>query len=206
MAKSLFGGGAILTGALLLSSLVFNAHPSDAENLASPDSAQTASHKKDADGVDLSGKALFNETASVATGDVSNAPPAESVVLKTGSSPVLSGKTLNGLNASAPVQSFTATAYSLGGRTASGAGVRRGFIAADARVLPLGSRVRIESGGYTGEYVVADRGSAVRGHLVDIWVPSTREAMRFGRRPVRLTVLSYGARPATRPTTRGRRH
>jgi 3D (Asp-Asp-Asp) domain-containing protein len=91
-----------------------------------------------------------------------------------------------------------ATAYSLPGRTASGATVRRGLIAADHRVLPLGSRVRIDAGNYSGEYLVADRGSAVRGRLIDIWVPSAREAMRFGRRPVRLTVLSFGSRPAAR--------
>jgi 3D (Asp-Asp-Asp) domain-containing protein len=106
-----------------------------------------------------------------------------------------------------PAQSFTATAYSLWGRTASGANVRRGLIAADHRVLPLGSRVRVEAGAYTGEYLVADRGSAVRGHLIDIWMPSTREAMRFGRRAIRLTVLSYGtARRMTRSkATRTRR-
>jgi 3D (Asp-Asp-Asp) domain-containing protein len=34
----------------------------------------------------------------------------------------------------------------------------------------------------------------VRGKHIDIWTPSSREAMRFGRRPVKLTVLSYGGR------------
>jgi 3D (Asp-Asp-Asp) domain-containing protein len=87
---------------------------------------------------------------------------------------------------------FTATAYSLRGRTASGQMVTRGLIAADHRVLPLGTRVRLEAGAYSGEYLVADRGSAVRARKIDIWMPSTREAMRFGRRPVKLTVLSYG--------------
>ena len=86
--------------------------------------------------------------------------------------------------------SYVATAYSLRGRTASGRQVAKGLIAADPRHLPLGSRVRLEAGSYSGEYLVADTGSMVRGRRIDIWTPSSREAMRFGRRTVKLTVLS----------------
>jgi 3D (Asp-Asp-Asp) domain-containing protein len=89
---------------------------------------------------------------------------------------------------------YTATAYSLNGRTASGKPVSKGLIAADPSVLPLGTRVRLEAGTYSGEYVVADTGGSVRGKRIDIWTPSSREAMRFGRRLVKLTVLSYGPR------------
>src|SRR5688500_8457666 len=96
-----------------------------------------------------------------------------------------------------PTQRFMATAYALSGRTASGQTVRRGLIAAD-KSLPLGTRVRLDAGRYSGEYVVADRGGRIRGRLVDIWVPSTSEAIRFGRRPVRLAILSYGAKKAKR--------
>jgi 3D (Asp-Asp-Asp) domain-containing protein len=101
-----------------------------------------------------------------------------------------------GIQASPPAVTFTATAYSLRGRTASGGGVRRGLIAADRRVLPIGTLVRLEAGSYSGEYLVADTGGAVRGRKIDIWVPSNGEAMRFGRRPVKLTVLTR-----TRPRT-----
>jgi len=97
-------------------------------------------------------------------------------------------------NAAGPATSYLATAYSLKGRTASGRMVSRGLIAADPRVLPLGSRVRVEHPGYSGEYLVADTGGAIRGRHIDIWIPSSREAMRFGKRTVKLTVLSYGAR------------
>jgi len=93
-----------------------------------------------------------------------------------------------------PPVSYVATAYSLRGRTASGRMVAKGLIAADPRHLPLGSRVRIEAGGYSGEYLVADTGTLVRGKRIDIWIPSSREAMRFGRRTVKLTVLSYPSR------------
>ena len=94
-----------------------------------------------------------------------------------------------------PFQIFSATAYSLRGRTASGQSVTRGLIAADPRVLPIGTRVRVEAGPWTGEYLVADTGGAIRGRKIDIWTPSSREAMQFGRRAVKLTVLS---RPAAR--------
>lgn len=95
-----------------------------------------------------------------------------------------------------PATSYLATAYSLRGRTASGRMVSRGLIAADPRVLPLGSRVRVEHPGYSGEYLVADTGGAIRGRHIDIWIPSSSEAMRFGKRTVKLTVLSYGGRKA----------
>ncbi len=102
-----------------------------------------------------------------------------------------------------PPAYFTATAYSLRGRTASGQPVRRGLIAADRRVLPIGTRVRLDAGPYSGEYVVADTGGAVRGRKIDIWMPSANEAMRFGRRTIKLTVLTrVRPRPAARPRAR----
>jgi len=102
-----------------------------------------------------------------------------------------------------PASPYVATAYSLRGRTASGRMVSRGVIAADPALLPLGSRVRLDHPGYSGEYIVADTGGAIRGRRIDIWTPSTGEAMRFGRRTVKLTVLSYGARK-TRRTAKGK--
>jgi 3D (Asp-Asp-Asp) domain-containing protein len=80
--------------------------------------------------------------------------------------------------------SFTATAYCLRGRTAMGHGVRRGIIAADPRVLKLGSSVSLGAGSYSGTYLVSDTGGNVKGRKIDIWMPSCAEARRFGRRKV----------------------
>jgi 3D (Asp-Asp-Asp) domain-containing protein len=102
-------------------------------------------------------------------------------------------------------QTYMATAYSLRGRTASGRPVARGLIAADPSVLPLGTRVRVEAGSFTGEYVVADTGGAVKGHRIDIWTPTAREAFQFGRRAVKLTVLSFGGRRPKTAAVRPRR-
>jgi 3D (Asp-Asp-Asp) domain-containing protein len=84
--------------------------------------------------------------------------------------------------------SFKATAYCLRGRTASGAMVRKGIIAADPRVLPLGSNVTILKGPYAGDYLVADTGGKIKGNRIDIWMASCSEAMRFGVRSVLLQV------------------
>ncbi len=97
---------------------------------------------------------------------------------------------------------YMATAYCLGGRTASGQRVAKGLIAADPSVLPLGTRVRLDAGSYSGEYLVADTGGAVKGKRIDIWTPNSHEANRFGRRKVKLTVLSY---PVKRKSSRRQR-
>lgn len=82
--------------------------------------------------------------------------------------------------------SFSATAYCLRGRTATGGSVRRGIIAADPRVLRLGSTVRLEGGGYSGTYQVTDTGGRIKGKKIDIWVPNCGEARKFGRRNVQV--------------------
>ena len=103
-----------------------------------------------------------------------------------------------------PAQTYTATAYSLRGRTASGRFVARGLIAADPAVLPLGTRVRVEAGAWSGEYLVADTGGAVKGRKIDIWTPTTREALQFGRRAIKLTVLEFGGKRAKNALVRPR--
>ena len=85
--------------------------------------------------------------------------------------------------------SFRATAYCLKGRTASGGGVRRGIVAADPRVLPLGSRIQIHNGAYSGTYTVADTGGGIKGRRLGIWMPSCGEAVRFGSRSVSVSRL-----------------
>lgn len=99
-------------------------------------------------------------------------------------------KNADGAATSSNARAFTATAYCLRGRTATGSSVRRGIVAADPRVLPLGTRISLNAGAYSGSYVVADTGGAVKGRKLDIWVPSCSEARRFGRRSVKVSVAS----------------
>ena len=84
---------------------------------------------------------------------------------------------------------FEATAYCLRGRTASGEMTRRGVVAADPRVLRMGTVVHLQAGPYTGIYTVLDTGSLVKGKRVDIYCASRAEAIKFGRRTVRVSVV-----------------
>ncbi len=84
---------------------------------------------------------------------------------------------------------FHATAYCLKGRTASGVTVRPGIIAADPSVLPIGTVIHLRSGQYTGTYTVMDTGGRIKGRRVDVYVPTYREAIQFGRRQVRIKVI-----------------
>jgi len=93
--------------------------------------------------------------------------------------------------AHAPGEVFTATAYSLRGKTASGTSVAVGIVAADRRVLRLGSRIHVDAPGekYDGIYTVRDTGGAIKGRRLDIWMPSRKAAMKFGRQKVKVTRL-----------------
>lgn len=87
---------------------------------------------------------------------------------------------------------FEATAYCDTGITKSGAPVAPGIVAADPSVLPLGSLIRLEDTDYQGIYEVLDTGGLVIGPIIDIYMPDLEEALAFGRRKVRITVLRYG--------------
>jgi hypothetical protein len=66
-------------------------------------------------------------------------------------------------------------------------------VAADRRVLPLNSRIRIYGAGrYSGDYTVEDTGGKVDGHHIDVYMPSQAEAKKFGRQRVKVVVLKYG--------------
>ena len=202
MTKSLLGGGAAMAAALSIT-LFFQPQPSVAEPLAlaSQDRLafqhQTGSLRSDTTVAKRRAEdsAKLNETGNPPASPKLRAGDGE----RTASTDKVAESAPEATVASPP-QSFVATAYCLRGRTASGRFVAKGIIAADRKVLPLGTRVRIDAGAYTGEYLVADTGGAIRGRRIDVWMPSGSEAMRFGRRSVKLTVLSYGGRKAAART------
>lgn len=78
-------------------------------------------------------------------------------------------------------ETFQATAYTGGGRTASGTRARVGEIAVDPRVIPLGTTVYVEG---FGERRAEDTGGAIKGHIIDIYMSSKGECRRWGRRNV----------------------
>jgi len=105
------------------------------------------------------------------------------------------------LNPSAPVPGsrldFSATAYCKGTTTASGAEVRTGIAAADDAILPVGSVVNVSTDNvrYNGVYTIMDTGPRVQGRVLDLYMWSCNEALRFGRKPIQVTVLRLGWNP-----------
>jgi 3D (Asp-Asp-Asp) domain-containing protein len=98
---------------------------------------------------------------------------------------------------------FSATAYCKGIVTASGVPVQSGVAAADPEWLPVGSVIEIDSlpHKYNGIYTVMDTGPSVQSRQVDLYMWNCNEALAFGRKPVRVTVLRLGWNPrATTPS------
>ena len=189
--RAFLNRSAVIAVVLLFGLIVFSAQPSIAETLLSP------FQQKDTVEQDLQKDPVGSrEVLRRAEAEDALRSAVRSLVTAESST---TAKAEESTEASvAPAVNYVATAYSLRGKTASGRMVGKGIIAADPRVLPLGSRVKLEVPGYHGEYLVADTGGMIRGRRIDIWIPSSREAMRFGRRTVKLTVLSYPAKRAKR--------
>jgi len=78
------------------------------------------------------------------------------------------------------------------GITASGTTVRHGTVAVDPRVIPLGTNLYIESLGSLPDYGIAraeDTGGAIKGNRIDLYFSSLSEALKFGRRRVKVYIL-----------------
>ena len=98
---------------------------------------------------------------------------------------------------------FLATAYCDYGITKSGVLAATGIVAADPKVLPIGSIIEIEAGRYSGIYTVMDTGELVKGDKIDIFIPSYEEAVRFGARKVIVRILRHGWNPQADIPTSG---
>ncbi len=192
-------GGVSLAAMLFAAFLIFYARPLSAETTPSQGTAQqetqtpaqAAQQKKEAAKQTAQAEtAELSETVSGAT----NAAVKDADATAATTITVANSTEAKSAPLTAP-QPYTAFSYSLCCRGASGLGVRRGTIAADPRILPYGTRVRMSgAGSYDGEYLVTDAGTAIKGNKIDVWVPTIHEARRFGRKNVKLTVLSYGGK------------
>lgn len=73
------------------------------------------------------------------------------------------------------------------GITYTGIPARRGVVAVDPRVIPLGTRLYVEGYGYA---LAADTGSAIKGNRIDLYYETYEEAMRYGRKKVKVYILA----------------
>ena len=65
------------------------------------------------------------------------------------------------------------------------------MVAADPRVLPLGTEIRVIGlrSHRPQVFTVADTGTAVKGNVIDIFIRDCGRAKKFGRRRVQVTIL-----------------
>jgi 3D (Asp-Asp-Asp) domain-containing protein len=64
--------------------------------------------------------------------------------------------------------------------------LQRGVVAVDPNVIPMGTRLYIK--GY-GDAIAADQGGAIKGNRVDLFFDSHQEAMDWGIKTVKVTIL-----------------
>ena len=88
------------------------------------------------------------------------------------------------------------------GITATGTKARWGMVAADWKVIPKHSRIRIE--GLKGTFVVEDKGGAIKGRRIDVWFPSHKAARKFGVSTRRVTILPPKRRLASSARSRNK--
>ncbi|WP_394583947.1 LysM peptidoglycan-binding domain-containing protein [Cytobacillus firmus] len=85
---------------------------------------------------------------------------------------------------------YTANCEGCSGITATGINLKENpdqkVISVDPNVIPLGTKVHVE--GY-GEAVAGDTGGAIKGNKIDIFIPSQEDAINFGRKTVKVTIL-----------------
>jgi uncharacterized protein YabE (DUF348 family) len=89
--------------------------------------------------------------------------------------------------------SCTATAYSNHSTTATGRNPVRNegglsTIAVDPSVVPLGSKVYVDGYGYA---IASDTGGAIKGNKIDVYLNSSSECDRWGRKSVNVLVVAY---------------
>ncbi|MCM3708667.1 MULTISPECIES: LysM peptidoglycan-binding and 3D domain-containing protein [Cytobacillus] len=127
----------------------------------------------------------------------SNPEPAQSAAESKPAAEPAAEKPAETANEEAPqkVLNMEATAYTANcegcsGITATGINLKENpdqkVISVDPNVIPLGTKVHVE--GY-GEAVAGDTGGAIKGNKIDIFMPSQDDAINFGRKTVKVTIL-----------------
>jgi 3D (Asp-Asp-Asp) domain-containing protein len=59
-------------------------------------------------------------------------------------------------------------------------------IAVDPSIIPLGSKVYVEGYGYA---TAEDTGGAIKGNRIDVFVPEQNDALQWGRKQVKVTII-----------------
>ncbi|MCM3745539.1 3D domain-containing protein [Sporosarcina luteola] len=136
-----------------------------------------------------------NETAALEAVKVASATQ-ESIPENAKKKPAFNTSVSNPPASSGTEMFVTATAYTAycpgcSGTTAYGIDLRANpdqkVIAVDPSIIPLGTKVWVE--GY-GEAIAGDVGSAIKGHKIDVFIPSYDSAMQWGVKKVKLKIIN----------------
>lgn len=118
---------------------------------------------------------------------------------KTSRGEVLRYKKVLDMRATAYTASFKDTGKNPGdpgfGITRSGVKAKKGVIAVDPKVIPLGTRVYVEVAGKTLDYgyaVAADTGGAIKGDKIDLYFDDQNFVDRWGVKRVKVYILLDG--------------
>lgn len=79
------------------------------------------------------------------------------------------------------------------GTTATGTKAKRGTVAVDPSVIPLGTKMYIPGYGFG---VAEDTGGDIKGNRIDLFFDDVDEARQWGRRTVSVRLFGKGGRPA----------
>jgi 3D (Asp-Asp-Asp) domain-containing protein len=86
---------------------------------------------------------------------------------------------------------YTASCEGCSGITATGINLKENpnakIISVDPTIIPLGSKVYVE--GY-GEAIAGDTGGAIKGNKIDVFIPSQQDAINFGVKQLKVTILN----------------
>lgn len=132
------------------------------------------------------------ETAPVAEAPVESAPAVEAAApAPTESAPAVEAAAPSSKEITVEATAYTASCEGCSGITATGidllANPNAKVISVDPSVIPLGSKVLVE--GY-GEAIAGDTGGAIKGNKIDIFIPSKQDAINFGRKQLKVTILN----------------
>jgi Uncharacterized protein conserved in bacteria len=136
----------------------------------------------------------FQEDASLAADGIVGSQTREALGLS-GNSSSSSSTTVSRGSSSGKVITMVATGYDnswesnypyYGQPSYTGLPLQRGVVATDPNVIPMGTRLYVE--GY-GEAIAADQGGAIKGNRIDLYFDSHQEAMNWGIRTIKVTIL-----------------
>ncbi len=155
------------------------------------------------DGVEVSREAIQEDIVSDAVAQITEIGPKKTIESYQIASAGTKQTSRSGSLAYSKVISVNATAYDASscgkspshpayGITATGRRAGYGIVAVDPSIIPLGTKLYIESadGSYVyGTAIAADTGGAIKGNRIDLCYNTRSEAIQFGRRPMNVYIL-----------------